>query len=207
MATSATAVVFDLGKVLLDFDYDIVVRGLASRGSRLGLPEIRRLLVDSPLLPAFEHGRLSSREFFEAIRAETGYPGTFEEFAALFADIFSEIGPMVALQARLRDLGIPTFIFSNTNELAIDHVRQRYPFFAHFDGYILSYEHGAMKPEPALYEVVERLSGRRGPQLVYLDDRAENVEAGATRGWHAILHTDPAVSRQRLTALGVLPDR
>ena len=204
MAHSPTAVVFDLGKVLLDFDYGIVVRRVAARGSRIGIPEIKRLLVDSPLLPAFERGELTSRQFCEAVRKETGFEGTFEQFAGWFGDIFAEIPPMVALQSELRRRGIPTYIFSNTNDLAIDHVRRNFPFFAGFDGYVLSYEHGAMKPDAPLYEVVERLTARRGADLVYLDDRPENVEAGAARGWRAILHADPAESRRHLADFGLL---
>lgn len=204
MAHSSTAVVFDLGKVLLDFDYGIVVRRVAARGSRIGIPEIQRLLVDSPLLPAFERGELTSRQFYDAVRKETGFDGTFEQFAGWFGDIFAEIPPMVALQSELRRRGIPTYIFSNTNDLAIDHVRRNFPFFAGFDGYVLSYEHGAMKPDAPLYDVVERLTARRGADLVYLDDRPENVEAGAARGWRAILHADPTESRRHLAHLGLL---
>ena len=54
---------------------------------------------------------------------------------------------MIQLHAALRQQGIPTYIFSNTNELAVSHIRRTFPFFANFDGYILSYEHGAMKPD------------------------------------------------------------
>ena len=70
---------------------------------------------------------------------------------------------MLDLHRRLRHAGLPTYIFSNTNELAIDHIRARFPFFHQFDGYILSYEHNAMKPDPRLYTVVEQTTGRAGP--------------------------------------------
>ena len=98
---------------------------------------------------------------------------------------------MVQLQAALRQRGLPSYIFSNTNELAVEHIRQSFPFFAKFDGYILSYEHGVMKPDAALYEVVERKCGRRGAEILYLDDRPENVDAGAARGWQVILQESP----------------
>lgn len=196
-------VVFDLGKVLLDFDYGIVVGKLASRG-RLAVPQLKQLLVESPLLPAYERGELTSRRFFDVVQRETGFDGDFAEFAATFGEIFSPIVPMVALQAELRQRGVATFIFSNTNDLAIEYVRRAYPFFGGFDGYVLSYEHGSMKPDPALYEVVERVTGRRGPALLYLDDRPENIEAGAARGWHAVMHVDPAESRKRVQAAGLL---
>ena len=203
MARQAEAVVFDLGKVLLDFDYGIVVGKLAARG-RLTVPRLQHLLVESPLLPAYERGELSSPEFFEIVQRESGFTGSYEEFAAWFGDIFRPIEPMVALQAELRVRGVPTYIFSNTNDLAIGYVRRSYPFFGGFDGYVLSYEHGSMKPDAALYEVVERVTGRRGEALVYLDDRPENVEAGAARGWRAVMHTDPVISRERVREAGLL---
>ncbi len=196
-------VVFDLGKVLLDFDYGIVIGKLAARG-RLKIPELRQLLVESPLLPAYECGELTSRQFFEVVRRETGFDGGFAEFSSYFGDIFTPIAPMVAMQAELRARGVPTFIFSNTNDLAIEYVRRAFPFFGGFDGYVLSYEHGSMKPDAPLYEVVERVTGRREGAILYLDDRPENVEAGAARGWRAVAHHDPEVSRKRVLEAGLL---
>src|SRR5258708_22953605 len=99
--------------------------------------------------------------------------------------------PMVQPHGALRQRGLPTFIFSNTNDLAIRHIRQNFPFFANFDGYVLSYEHGAMKPDAKLYEVVEELAGRRGAEILYLDDRSENIATGAARVWQVILQESP----------------
>ncbi len=52
-----------------------------------------------------------------------------------------------------------------------------------------------MKPDAKIYEALEKLAGRRGGDIVYLDDRPENVAAGAARGWRAILHESPEQSR------------
>jgi FMN phosphatase YigB (HAD superfamily) len=203
MATRPEAVVFDLGKVLLDFDYGIVIGKLAKRG-RLSVVELRHLLVESPLLPAYERGELSSEAFYEEVRRATGFDGDYEAFTGYFVDIFRPIERMVALQAELRGRGVPTYIFSNTNDLAVGHIRRTYPFFAGFDGYVLSYEHGSMKPDAPLYEVVERVTGREGGALMYFDDRPENVEAGAARGWQAVVHADPEESWARVRAAGLL---
>jgi HAD superfamily hydrolase (TIGR01509 family) len=86
----------------------------------------------------------------------------------------------------------------------VEHIRRAFPFFSGFDVYVLSYEHGSMKPDSPLYEVVERVTGLRGSDLLYFDDRPENVVAGHERGWRAILHHDPAESWQRVRAAGLL---
>ena len=198
-------VVFDLGKVLLDFDYGIAARRIAARGT-ITPAEVKDFIDHSPLLFRYETGLLTKAQFFDEIRAASGFAGDIVEFSGFFADIFVAIEPMVALHAALRRQGVPTYIFSNTNELAIDHIRERFPFFNGFDGYILSYEQGAMKPDARIYEVVERQSGRTGEDILYLDDRPENVAAGAARGWQVILQESAEKSRAAVNGLGLLDD-
>jgi HAD superfamily hydrolase (TIGR01509 family) len=197
-------VVFDLGKVLVDFDYSIAARRIAAR-STMPPQDIRHFIDHSPLLFRYETGLMTRGEFFEEIRKTTGFLGDIDEFGHFFADIFSPMDDMIALHERLRQHGVPTFIFSNTNDLAIAHIRRNFPFFAKFSDYILSYEHGAMKPDAKLYEVVERVTRRKGKQILYLDDRIENAQAGIARGWHVIQHQDANVSNARVRELGLLP--
>jgi len=189
-------VVFDLGKVLLDFDYTIAAQKLAAQ-SEVTADAIKAFIDASPLLVDYEKGLVSRDVFFQTVRDQSGYRGSAAEFYALFADIFTPIQEMVDWQQRLRAAGWRTYIFSNTNDLAIEHIRARFPFFNHFDGYVLSYEHGFMKPEPQLYERVETMTGCRNAQILYFDDRTENVEAGRARGWQAVHHVSP---QQSLTA-------
>lgn len=196
-------VVFDLGKVLLDFDYSIAARRIGERG-KIAPAEIKHFIDHSPLLFRLERGQMTAQQFFEQVAVAAGFEGSFDEFSNYFADIFSPIQPMVDLQADLRRRGFPTYIFSNTNDLAVGHIRHNFPFFANFDGYILSYEHGVMKPDAGLYEVVERVTRRKGPEILYLDDRPENVEAGAARGWQVILQENPEKTRAAIEQLGLL---
>jgi len=196
-------VVFDLGKVLLDFDYGIAARRIAER-SEADEATVRAVLDSSELLIRYETGLLARHEFFEAVRSRTGFRGDLAEFGHCFADIFWPIEPMVEVHRQLRARRIPTWLFSNTNDLAMEHIRRHFPFVHHFDGAVLSYEVRSMKPAPGMYETLERLAGKTGPQIAYLDDRPENVRAGLDRGWQAWVHTDPESSRRRLTGLGLL---
>jgi FMN phosphatase YigB (HAD superfamily) len=201
--TQAKAVIFDLGKVLLDFDYRIAGRKLAAR-SNLAAQAFTDSLLQADLLLRYETGLVSKEEFFQALCQKTGYGGDFNEFALCFGDIFTPIEPMIALHRELRRNGFPTFIFSNTNELAVDHIRRAYPFFANFDGYVLSFEHRCMKPDARLYAIAEEMSGHSGQELLYLDDRLENIQAAAARGWQIILHETPEKTLARMQTLGML---
>lgn len=197
------AIIFDLGKVLVDFDYTVAARKVAARSTK-SPRDLHTFLGSSPLLVDYERGRLTRGQFFEAIRTAIGFRGDLEEFGGYFADIFTEMPGTIALHAELRRRGLQTYIFSNTNDLAVEHVRRNFPFFQNFDGYILSFEVGALKPQPEIYAALEKLAGRRPEDLVYLDDRLENVQAGAARGWRTILHESPAATRQALMAMGII---
>jgi len=197
------AIIFDLGKVLVDFDYAVAASEIAARSSKPP-DDLQAFLGASPLLLEYESGRLTRETFYQAIRDAIGFHGDLAEFGGFFADIFTEIPAMTALPAELRRRGFKTYIFSNTNDLAIEHIRRNFPFFKNFDGYVFSYEVGAMKPQPEIYAAMEKMSGKRGADLIYLDDRPENVAAGAARGWRSILHETPEKTRLALTESGIL---
>jgi len=197
------AVAFDIGKVLLDFDYSILVRKLAPQ-TQWGEDELNDYLNQSPLLARYESGELSSSKFFEQIKEETGFRGSETDFAALFEDIFTPIPGMIDLHSQIAQSGIPTFTFSNTNEMAVRYIARTHDFWPIFKGHILSYEVGALKPGAKIYEALEECSGFTGREIAYLDDLPENCVAAGERGWQVCCHKDVSCSREFFRELGVL---
>ena len=172
-------IIFDLGKVLVDFDYTVAARKVAARSDKGAGGSCTR---SSPVRHCSSNTNPAGSRagnFSPPCAMPSAFSGELAEFGGFFADIFTEIPPMIALHAELRRRGFKTYIFSNTNDLAIEHVRRNFPFFNNFDGYIFSYEVGAMKPQPEIYAAMEKMSGKRGADLIYIDDLPENVEAGA----------------------------
>lgn len=202
-AARPKAVVLDLGKVLLDFDFGICIKKIVLR-TRLSEPALHELINQSPRLLRLEKGDLSTEQFLVEVQRESGFSGDTAELAALFADIFTPITAMIALLSQLRERGVPTCVFSNTSALAINHIRRSYGFFSGFTHEVLSFEHRAMKPDARLYEVVERVTKLREADLLYLDDRPENIAAGAARRWGVIHHTSPEKSIAQVRATGLL---
>ena len=184
------AVAFDIGKVLLDFDYGILVRNMAPR-SRLDVLALEQLLDQSPLLAKYESGQMNCNEFFLAVGQETGYDGTQEEFAALFENIFTPIDEVITMHEQISASGLPTYTLSTTNAMAVRHIQHTYPFWARFTGHVLSYEHGSLKPEKEIYEAFERVSGFSAGSIAYLDDREENIGAAKERGGEAVQYSNP----------------
>ncbi len=198
------AVVFDLGKVLVDFDYGIAATNITARCDGRGC-DLKKLIDQSPLLLRYETGLLTTDGFFAEVRDASGFLGDVAEFGPLFGNIFTEIDSMVAFNEALRAANIPTYIFSNTNELSIASIRRQFPFFRNFTDFVFSYEHLSMKPDAKIYEVVERVTGKCGDAILYIDDRLENIEAGAKRGWQTILHVSPEATLGKAQELGLPP--
>ena len=206
MPHSPKAVIFDLGKVLVEFDYAISARKIAGK-SDYSPAEVQKLIDHSPLLFAYEAGEIDNSEFYRQICKLTGYRGLQAEFEPAFSDIFSAIQPMIELQAELRRAGVPTFILSNTNDLAVGHIRRTFPFFANFDGYVFSFEQRIMKPHAGIYEIAERVAAYRAHDIVYIDDRAENLVPAAQRNWKVIHHQSPDQTISALEKLDLIRNR
>ena len=196
------AVVFDLGNVLLDFDYGKTVQRIKDK-CKMSEAELRKVFSASPLFDKFEHGHMTSDEYFAEIQRITCYGGTFNEFAQFFGDIFTEAPQMLAWNEELRRKKIPRYILSNTNDLSIRFIKKRFPFFNEFDGYVFSHEHRVMKPATRIYEVIEEISGLRGADLFYIDDREENIHAAAARGWQAVHHLNSVHTLQIARGVGL----
>ena len=200
---SPKAVVFDLGGVLVEVDSTKALRDLrahctAGAGFTPDLPGTQRLVR------AFECGELATQGFYEAVCRQEALSVDLERFCEAYCDIFSPVEEMIDAHAALRRAGVATYLFSNTSELHFNRIRERYPFMAGFAGYFLSYELGCMKPDARAYVAVEDATGCRPGELVFIDDRPENVEGAARRGWRAIRHTHPRLTVAALKDLGLL---
>ena len=184
---------FDLGNVLLPFDHLRAVRALTPYARRL--PDLYQSFFESPLQALHDEGKLSGREFYERIRQEYGLTLPYEQFMPCWNEIFWEDPAMTALVHRLgpqyRLVGI-----SNTNRLHFDYVRRRYPVVREIATWIVSYEVGARKPDPRIYQRAIEASGVSPAEILYVDDRLDLVEAGRALG----LNAQPFISAQRLGA-------
>src|SRR5262249_59089023 len=109
---SPKAVVFDLGKVLLHFDYGIAAEKFQRR-CLVAAHDIRQAIDQSPLLHGFETNQLSTQEFFAGLCRTTGFSGDLAEFSEIFCNVFWPTEPMIDLHARLRRRCVTTDLFSN----------------------------------------------------------------------------------------------
>jgi glucose-1-phosphatase len=193
-----SAVCFDLGKVLLHFDWKLMVDRVAAR-SPLPLEEITRLLKEDPQVIAYETGAITSAKFFAHLKKRLQYKGTAKELRAAFSEIFTPLTEHIALAALLAP-HYPLAIISNTNEAHIHHAEATYSFFSLFSVRIYSHEVKTMKPEPAIYLAALKALGGIDPlETLFIDDLEPNILGAVQLGWQTI-HLRPEVDLREALA-------
>ena len=177
------AFLFDIGNVILSFDFTITARRLEER-SAVAAAEILTLV--SPLTNDLELGVLSVDDFLAAASERIGYMGEPGFLREAFADIFELNRPMVAFIESLKTDGVPLYLLSNTNGIHAPFFEAVYPVFGLFDGGVYSHEVGLMKPDPAIYELVKSSLPLDPARTIYIDDNLANCEAGRAAGFVAV---------------------
>jgi len=179
---SLKAVLFDIGNVLLTFDYRRTFPALAAKTPRTFAEVYRHL---SGMSGALETGRLSSADFIAGALDFIGGGVTREEFVESFTGIFQTIEPAWEMVERVRRR-VPVYLFSNTSELHEDCIFRQFPQFAVFAGGFYSWRVGSMKPDSGMYEAALQTLGLRGEEIGYVDDLAANIGTGRRFGFHGL---------------------
>ena len=143
-------VIFDLGKVLIPFDF---ARGYRAMEKFCDYPaaEIPKRIAATDLVHRFETGLVEPRDFVQQLSRMLDLRVTYDQFCEIWSSIFLP-DPLVP-ESLLAGIGehYRLLVLSNTNAIHFAMVRQSYPLLRHFDDLVLSYEVKAMKPSPAIY--------------------------------------------------------
>lgn len=191
MPSKIDAIIFDLGRVLVDFDHNRSATVMAS-ASGLSVKEVYDLFFDSDLIQRFEAGRFSPQRFYRQVKHLLGFEMPMREFVAVWNDIFfiSEKNRRVHALARSLSRRYPLAVLSNINELHLDFVRRHYRIFRPFRHFFASCEEGCVKPHPRIYRRALKRLGARPQRTVYIDDRPDLIAAARKLGMISFVFTD-----------------
>ena len=197
------SLLFDLGNVLVPFEIDRGYAGLSANG---GLPvdEIAVRIRESGLYSAFESGEFETVEFHERFSRLLNLKATPAEFREIWNSIFLPEGlTSEALILELKE-HYRLVLLSNTNDLHFGWLSERYPVLKHFDAYTLSYEVGAMKPSPKIYEAAVANAKCAPHECFFTDDVLAYVVGARAYGIDAEQFKGEAVLRGHLQQRGLL---
>lgn len=202
-STSADVLLFDLGRVVLNIDFNRVVATWAGHAGCEPSHLVGRFSPDEAWR-RHERGEISDAAFFESLRASLGIDITDVQFLegwnAIFAGEMPGIGAMLA-RAGAR---LPLYAFSNTNDAHVEHFSQHYAdVLGHFREIYLSSTIGLRKPDAAAYDHVVKAIGVPASRILFFDDSAENIAGARARGLSAVHVRSPDDIATALDALGI----
>lgn len=196
------AIIFDLGKVLVHFDFK---RGYRELEGLCPYPaaEIPKRIGPTGLVYRFETGQIEPRDFVDQLCQALELRCDFDQFREIWCGIFGHTlvpeSLLEGLAARYRLL-----LMSNTNALHFDIIRQNYPLIRHFHHLILSHEVKAMKPEPAIYQAAIERAGCRPEECFFTDDIMEYVEGARKMGIDAVQFRSAEQLEEELRTRGIV---
>lgn len=204
MKNNIRAVIFDLGRVLIDFDHFQAARRISGFCDKKE-DEIFQMFFDSPLTVSFGEGKISPLDFFAQVKKALDLKLDYAAFVPIWNEIFfltEENKKVYHLAKKLRE-NYRVALLSNVNVLHFEFIKERFPILDAFHSIITSFEAGVGKPHPLIYrKALDALAVSAGDAF-YTDDRAELVEESRKLGIRGFVFTGVEQLIKDLLASGI----
>ena len=185
MQNKISVIVFDLGKVIIPFDYKNAIDKLELVEKDLGKKFFEFYQKNYETHRTFERGGLSEDEFISIMLTALEHKIDKETFINYYTDIFT-LNEDVASLLPLLKKNYTLCLLSNTDSFHHKYGWYKYDFLKHFDKLFLSYQVKAVKPEEKIYRAVESFTNRPSSEHLFIDDIPEYAEVARSLGWEAI---------------------
>jgi 2-haloacid dehalogenase len=199
---SVRGIVWDLGNVVVDWDpLHAIAAGVGEEQARAFLEAVDFM--------AWNHGPDSGDSWDDAQawleREHPEWAAAGRAYRAHFPA--SLLGPVPGTSEVVRELhaaGVRQVGLTNwSDELYHAHAPRLFPVLALLDPVVVSGTEGVAKPDPGAYAIAVERAGLPAAELVFVDDRASNVEAAVACGLQGLVFTDADTLRADLRALGL----
>jgi putative hydrolase of the HAD superfamily len=199
----ADALLFDLGRVVIDIDFTKVLASWAGHAGREP-SDLAALFAADENYFHHERGTISDEAFFDSLRGKLGIAITDEQFLegwnATFVGEMDGITPLLARASQ----HLPLYAFSNTNRAHVATFTETYAdVLKYFREVYLSSTIGLRKPDAEAFYHVVKAMGVPASRVVFFDDLAENILGARASGLKAVHVTSTADIADTLTALGI----
>jgi len=195
-------VISDMGKVVLHFNNWLFFHKM-SRFTKKTEDEIRAVThANAELVESFDMGKITPLEFYRQAGAKLEAAVSYEDFFAAYCDVFAVNPAPLAVLAKLKPK-YRLILLSNTDVVRFSYIQKTFPELMIFDGYVLSFDYGLMKPDPRVYLSALERAGSKPENAVFIDDIQVNVEGARRVGIEGILFTPETDLEAELGKLGV----
>lgn len=174
------AFLFDIGNVLLKFDFSLTLKTLADLSEVDDETEVMSGI--DRIKWSYEDGQIDRAAFLRGCFDVIRFRGTEAQFISAWEEIFTPNEPMFALVESLA-AHFPLFLLSNTSDIHRDSIFRTWPAFRHFKGGTYSYSARVSKPAPEIYEIACREHGLEPGTTFFIDDLLPNIETARSLGF------------------------
>jgi putative hydrolase of the HAD superfamily len=196
MIEGIEAIIFDLGGVILNIDYQRPIDAFKALGAK-DVDGMYSKQAQTALFDQLETGNISEDAFWTGLLAYCPPHVTQVQLEAAWNSILLDF-PLRRLQILQQvQLHYRTFLLSNTNsihERAFNRILYQtvgYPSLAvFFDRVYMSHRVGLRKPDPAIFELVLRDNGLAPEKTLFIDDSPQHIAAANALGIQTIHLTD-----------------
>jgi 2-haloacid dehalogenase len=197
-------VVFDLGKVLLDWSPRYFYEQFFA-GDEQALERFLQEAVPPEWIVEMDAGKPAVNAMVERRRACPEHAELIGQWKKGWPQMLrGEIRGSVEILAELRARGRRLYALTNFSVETFPIARERFAFLGWFDDIVVSGEHGIVKPDPRIYALTNSRCRLEPARTVFVDDSPLNVDAARASGMHALHFTDAAKLRAELASLGLL---
>lgn len=178
-------IVFDLGNVLIPFDFLKIRTALNKVEPGMGERYAQIFEENTEYFKSFEKGKLTESDFImqNLIWLDNKLDG--QNFCEIFSNIFTLNAKTISLLPKL-EKHYRLILLSNTNSIHKKFGWEKYEFLRHFEKLILSHEVGALKPENKIYNAVTDYTKENSESHLFIDDIKDYTEVAKNLGWDAI---------------------
>ena len=166
--------IFDMGNVLVHFSHEKMFQQIGDLYSR-SAKEIKKLSKEHHVHDLYERGHLSDAEYHHQVEMRMDTNVELADLLHATSNIFvpnAEIHPLLDI---LKSQGYRLVLLSNTCSAHINFIQERWQLLDRFDATVLSYQVGALKPEPEIYEAALKKIDCQPHEAFFIDDMAENI--------------------------------
>ncbi len=203
MADVPKAVVFDIGRVLFDWNLRYLFEKLIADQAQLDW--FLANVINEEWHFQSDQGRSVAEIVAERIADYPDHAHLIEAYPVRFNETLPHPIPGThEIARRLAGRGVPLYAVTNFGAEFWAGFRPVQPVFDLFADVVVSGEEGVAKPDPRIYQIAERRFGHAPEALFFIDDNPANVTAAAARGWQAHLFTDAAALEAELVVRGLL---
>lgn len=183
MTQAIKVLLFDLGRVLVDFDHFRSAERISAFCSKTPR-QIYDLFFESKATIAFEAGKITPEDFYLQVKEMLDLKLSYASFEPIWNDIFflSTSNRLVFSLVNNLRANYKTAMLSNINILHYAYLKKNFPVFGVFDKVFLSFQLGCIKPDQEIYNLVIRDLQVSPEEIFYTDDRPELVESAKSLG-------------------------